>query len=194
MNNNLSEQAAAILAAVRKLVSAAQAAETEAFNLLRRAVKLAVYNIGSKEAGVVASEALTELPKRFPALTDPAQILRGSGLDIEVGRHEQGFARDKTQVPAVSIQRGVPRWNKSACIVMQALWKKQNWDGLYLSQFCWEKKTAAAQRPLSSTDIVKAITALTKRADTQGFQDGEQAVLATALAELRRVAEILGSK
>ena len=177
-----------ILRDARRIATAAGHVEQHAFCVLRKAIKLSIFNPGYGRAAVAAAEVEALICKRFPHFRRAAQIMRGAGINREIGRTEQGFAADKAATACLTMSRGRPIVDATATAAIQSLWKAQNWDSLFPGQFTIAKEKKESS-PVNRGEICKALQRLTKAAEKRGLDD--DGLLRQAMQAIQQIADTL---
>lgn len=178
-----------ILHDARRITTAAGHVETHAFTVLRRAIKLSVFNPGYGRAAAAAAEVEALICKRFPQFRRAAQIMRGHGVSRELGRTENGFAADKAATACFTMLRGRPVVDAAATAAVQRLWRSQNWDQLFPGQFVFAQEKRETM-PMGRTEFNKALQRLIKAAEKRGL-DADDDLLRQAMKAVENIVDIL---
>lgn len=140
----------------------------DVFRLARQACKLAIHNIGHDRAAAAALDVLEQLPgaARYA-------LFLGKGIDMTQGYVDGiGFIADPDALPAISRNRsGEIRHRKAVSLLLQALWKEQNWDRLFRGQINITRTQRVQVNDMGT--LRREIAAIIKKIDRR--PDGELA-------------------
>lgn len=179
-----------ILHDVRRIVKAAGHVEHHAFSLMRKSIKIAVFNPGYGKAAAAATEAEKLICDKYPQFRKAAQIMRGHGVSHEIGRTEGGFTADKAATACFTMFRGRPVVDTAAVAAVQHLWKSQNWDQLFPGQFVFAREKRE-NTPMTRTELTKALQRIVKAAEKRGLDTSDEELLRQTMEALQHIIGIL---
>lgn len=188
----LENQIAEIREELSQILEMSSAAEVAAWNLIQRAVKLALFNTGHDASAACAADVLDGLRDRFPQAVRSGRILSGQGIDISCGYSAgEGFAPEQGAQAAFSRSRsGQIRHRKAVALTLQSLWREQSWDTLTVSQV--KLARPVLQSVTDCKTLNREINALLKRVDKRPLRANspvEEAALEAAIRLLQEASK-----
>ncbi len=167
---NIQETVDALRAEYTEVLERGIATEMNAFVLMRKSVKLAIFNIGQEASIALAIDILEGLRGIFPAVAKAGWILAGKGIDLLQGYTEGvGFIQEVGAPSAFSRNKaGKIVTRKAAAIALQKLWTDQDWDELYQGQV--KIVNLENVKYNSPESLRRGIESLVKRFERQKFE------------------------